>query len=285
VKSGLYRGSVWAIGVVFCLGYYAMKTARWTRITAVGRETPLFGRWNLEVTPFESDGGKWALTAEQALSRVQQFAGVTRPDPPGWPSSITSPRRVNLLQPSGTWAPEGDALRRLWRFRGTGWTGEQRLRGTVGSGETGVELDIRRGRTHWTPDGVRALNENMVWENDLYYDEDSEILGVLNDTLENGDENLAFSKQKHFKVGDRKLFLLWAPWEKGKRHPIVAASDETAPRVLRLADDGVPIELGKDGRTLWFSRGNVLWRLDLRKPLPELLDQAPLPKLPEPPLE
>lgn len=278
----------WGAGVVVCVGYYGFKTARWAQTTAVGRETPLFGRWKLEITPFESDGGKWALTAEQGLSRVQQFGGVKRPGPTGWPPSLTSPRRVNFIEPSGTWAPRGGALRRLWRFRGIGWTGEHRLRGTLGSGpgDTGVELNLRTGRTRWVPDAVRVLDDDSVAENDLYYDEDSDILGVLNDTLENGDGQVDFSKQKRCKIGDRKLFLLWsARWEKDKRHPIVAASDEPAPRLVQLVDDGVPIDLGKDGRTLWFSRGNTLWRLDLRKPLPELLDQAPVPKLPEPPLE
>jgi hypothetical protein len=285
VKAGLTRTVVWAAGVVVCLGYYGFKTAHWTQTTAMGQETPLFPRWEVEVKPLQSPGGRWALSVEPEPSLAQRLTGVTAPpNLVGWLSPFRGPRRVTFLWPTGTWEAKGGRLRRLWRSSATSWDGEHRLRAS-GLEEHSYRLDLRTGRTTWltSPDGF--LGSEADFENDLYYEEDADMLAVLNSTLESGDEKIGFSKQKQYRVRDRTVYLLWSPWQKGKRHPIVAASDEAAPRQLRLVDDGVPIELGKDGRTLWFSRGNVLWRLDLRKRLPELLDQPPLPNLPEPPLE
>jgi hypothetical protein len=274
----------WAVGVVICLGYYAFKTTRWARTTTVGREAPIFPRWNVAVKPLQSPAGRWVVSVEPVETRAGGVQIVSEPH--GWPPWISDARRVNFILPYGTWEAGRGALRRVWRLPSVAWTDEGHLEALVSFGAEGhpFRLDLKNGRTKSNVE-LQSPDAETTYEDDLYGEDYLDVLGVLNSTLEGGDNELEFSKQKRYKVGERKLFLLWALWAKGKRHPIAAVSDEAAPRVLRLVDDGVPIEFGKDGRTLWFSRANVLWRLDLRKPLPELLDQAPLPKLPEPPLD
>lgn len=271
------------MGVVICTGYYALKTSQWARATLVGRETPLFPRWDVAVKPLQSPGGRWVVSVEP----VQKLkAGVlVLSDPRGWPPSLWDARRVNLIEPYGTWETNGRGLRRVWRLPATAWKDDRRLEALFSFGGEGhpFRLDLRTGRT--SSNVAMSAASDTIYENDLYAEDESDMLAVLSSTLESGDGEITPSKQKQYRVGGRPLYLLWAPGKKGKRSPIIAASDEAAPRQMRLVDDGVPLELGKDGRSLWFSRGNVLWRLDLRKPLPELLDEAPLPKLPEPPLE
>ena len=63
----------------------------------------------------------------------------------------------------------------------------------------------------------------------------------------------------------------------------LCASNEEAPRSLYLSAGGVPLAISRDGRTVFFERERSLWRLDLRKPLPQLLDEVRVPPLPDPP--
>lgn len=274
------RGLVWGVGVVLCLGYYAVKNTHPGRSNPVGRETALFPRWGLDLQLRESPASRrWILTDPDTGGA----AGI--PDPPGWPPSSLAPRRVTFWSAAGTWEPQGRALRRVWRFQAEQWLDEQHLMSIprpLGEDSTRLHLDLRSGRTAvrpWSWEDVLADYEGEL------YAEEPDLLSVLNSPLEPAAENVRFRKQRRFAVGDRQVYLLWAPWTKGERHPIYAASDDAAPRLLKVVDDGVPLELARDGRTLFFSRGNVLWRLDLRRPLPELLDAVPLPTLPEPPLE
>jgi hypothetical protein len=81
-----------------------------------------------------------------------------------------------------------------------------------------------------------------------------------------------------WKVGDRTVSLGTSGSD------LYAATQELAPRFLLLARDAAFIQLSRDGRTLFFERGGALWRADLRKPVPELLDELRSPELPDAPL-
>lgn len=284
-RTGSLRTLVWAVGAVACVSYYAAKTTRLPHANPAGRETALFPRWNVDLKLLESpSGARWVLSPTPPAAPPP--VPGPQPAPPAWPPAVTSPRRVTLWQPAGTWSLQGRALRRVWRFSAERWADERHLRGTLENPapELLLTLDLNTGRTAIRPWTWEAAYNPGDYEGELY-DEEPDLVSVLNSPLEQVPGDLRFSKQQRFTAGGRPLYLLWAPWTRGERHPVYAASDDAAPRLLRLLDDGVPLDLSRDGRTLFFSRGNVLWRLDLRKPLPALLDDVPLPALPEPSLD
>jgi hypothetical protein len=176
-------------------------------------------------------------------------------------------------------------MRRVWRFHAVTWEDEHRLRGCFANSDADAPLllNLRTGRmvvaeSGWV-DGETG-NQNGA-EEDTDEDSRPSLLPILNAALE-GPADPLLNQERRFVLGGHPVHLIWSLVSDGRRHPLVAASDEAAPRVLRLTDDGVPLQLDRDGRTLFFLRRNVLWRLDLRKPLPQLLDEVARPGLPIP---
>jgi hypothetical protein len=64
--------------------------------------------------------------------------------------------------------------------------------------------------------------------------------------------------------------------------PALPRAVEPVPTALVLTEDAEPLELSRDGRTLYFLRQGWLWRLDLRAGLPRLLSELAVPGLPLP---
>lgn len=283
------RTLVWGVGVAGTLLWYCGAAVRFPGTTAIGTETPLCPLADVTLEPLQSESGAWVFSTQPREG--PDYAPPTPPASPSpeWPRlSVLSPRRLVFGAPYGTWSADGWGLRRAWRFAALGW-GEDRRLWTTLDGETWSEpalvLDLKTGRTEVKPEG---------WENPyrfaLYEDygdpfvEDESLVGTLTSTLEKQPADFAAERERSYQIGDRRVSLLWAGDEQAPR-ALYAASDEAAPRLLRLAADAEPLALARDGKTLFFKRERMLWRLDFRKPLPELLDEVELPSLPQPPLD
>ena len=78
---------------------------------------------------------------------------------------------------------------------------------------------------------------------------------------------------ERYRIGEQTVTLAYHPQPPLAAPVLLAISNDDAPRVLRLTSGGKPLALSRDGRTLFFRRENALWRLDLRKPLPELTSE------------
>jgi hypothetical protein len=167
----------------------------------------------------------------------------------------------------------------VWRYPATEVSEEHRW---LLSQDRAVILNLANHRTYRGPAAEeRAQELPLPYEVE---DEEYDAFGKDPEEL----SSLAFplaglgssAEQQQVKVAGRRLRLLVeAPSESGEGGTF-AVSDHDAPRILPLAKGAEPVRLSADGRTLFFRRGDALWRLDLRKPLSELLDEAvpgPLP--------
>ena len=95
--------------------------------------------------------------------------------------------------------------------------------------------------------------------------------------------DLSDAREAKYTVGETSFALVGGAGadNAGAPPPLYAVSSDAAPVYLKLLDRGTVEAVSADGRT-FFRRAGALWRLDLRKPLPELL-HVDLPPLPEPP--
>lgn len=283
-RAGRVRRVLWAAGTLICLAYYGVQAVRLPATTPVGVEHPLLPLGEVRLSLHESPGGRWVLSTYPGDDMGPPPAPPTGPE---WPRlSALSPRRLLFGVPFGTWSADGWGLHRVWRFAALGWAGGDRLWATAAGDpwtEPSLVLDLKTGRTEVKPEG---------WENPYRYGEldwaspfaeDDTVSGSLTSILEKQPADFRPEEERSYRVGGRSLSLLWGPG--GSTGAVYAASHQDAQRLLRLAARSEPLALSRDGKTLYFVRDRSLWRLDLRKPLPQLLDEVPLPDLPEPPLD
>jgi hypothetical protein len=275
VTGGRLRLLTWATVTVVSLGYYAVKTIRLPSRTEVGVERRLFGRVNTDIQALENPaGGRWVFVPE-GTSTGQLSSSPAPARLLIWADSEAGARKITFIQPDGSWRLDGlGSLRRAWRFKAVSWSDDTRLKGQptlAGARLEPVELDLRTGRTSLP---VEGSFEDFVYPSDA--------VAPLTRSFEDRPADLVADEVSEYPVAGRKVSLVYGDWHKGAAQTVYAVSDDPAPRVLRIARNAWPVELSKDGRTLFFNRNNALWRLDLRKPITELLDEVPVPELPDP---
>jgi len=292
------RTRIWILGGLLTTMYYFVSSVSLPRRTSLGIEGRLFGLEDGSIRLQGSPSGRgWILTSRNDTPRG--VMGVCDLLPPvlldyHWPldADDSLPPRMTPFRMTGTWLLEDGSVRRVWNFAARGWLGEHRL---WFSDETGnpvepIVLDLRTRH-------VVSVDENVVRElhaeqsDDDWWDEvgpDSpDPEHVLRTTLSNPLEQLPpdFAGEWDYStasLGSERVFLVTTRRTNSRPVTVYVVTDEPAPRILRLARNAHAVALSRDGRELFFERNRSLWRLDIRKPLPALLAEVPVPELPDP---
>jgi hypothetical protein len=283
--------AVWTLGTALALGHYLFNIPRPLR-TAAGVERPLWGIGDYQPRLKESPSGRqWLLVLTPQPS--SPFAGKP---PPGqhleeleWPGHANTPRQMAPFRPLGTWQLKEHTLRRVWSWGARGWLDEDRLWLSSENGWPPAVwiLDLTSGRTRrgrW-PDVEHLANESqgddyIGYEQD---DGDADLRSMLSSPLEELPPDFTGEWEDDYEdTCGRGVHLIDTLTAGHEPVALYAVSDEPGARILRLTSAARPLALSRDGRTLFFEREEVLWRLDLRKPLPALLDELSVPDLPDP---
>lgn len=288
-KLSLQR-SIWMAGLVLSLGFYAVRAMPLPRRTPLGTEHRLLGGSGYQVFRNPRSGG-WLVT-RQATDQ-----NLTPPQPGSWneiasklaafqwPGGRETNRTLTPFGSRGTWALGPLGLRRVWRETASEVKEAPPHQYLVVTDPPAV-LDLKTKRTYRNEAAQQLLAQLPPPDYSEYeYGEPSiDVTSLL--PLDGGVANSAreLSSSKRIEIGGRTVFLFWNE-DPQPGTALYAASDHDAPRVLRLAEGAAVTHLSPDGRTLFFERGGALWRLDLRRPLPDLLDEAAPPALPEPELD
>jgi hypothetical protein len=291
-----WRLCVWAVGSALALAYYFVSASLLPRRTAVGVERPICGIGQQSAVLKESPSGRqWLLT----LTVVPPTTARTTAGSPGfaarflqdfrWPGNAATPRQLAPFEATGTWRLREHTLHRVWDLDASGWLDEDHLwtRENDDWPPRLTLLDLRNGRA------VRGSWREVEhvfgqWLGDLEHryeqdDWDPDLWSTLSSALEELPSDFAGDwDYDRTVIGNRGVYLVHTLNADAKPVALYIVSDEPAPRILRLAWRAQPLALSRDGRTLFFKRDGILWRLDLRKPLPALLDEVPVPELPDP---
>jgi hypothetical protein len=286
------RLAVWMLGTALALGYYLFNIPRPLR-TAAGVERPLWGIGEYQPRLKESPSGReWLLV----LTQQPTSPSAGNPLPPRqpleeleWPGNADTPREMAPFRSLGTWQLKEHTLRRVWSWSARGWLDEDHLWVSSEHGwPPGVwTLDLGSGRTmrgRW-PD-VEHLYEESEGDTYIGYEQDdgdADLRATLSSPMEELPPDFTGEWEYDYEVtGGRGVYLVHTLTAGHDPVALYAVSDTPGARILRLASGALPLALSRDGRTLFFERNEVLWRLDLRKPLPMLLDEVPVPELPDP---
>lgn len=291
---GRWRAALWAAGACLSLSYYLLGAVQAPRRTPVGVEHRLFGVDHATVSLKEApSGGRWLVVLESYNTANGAVFGRAR-SLPAWVDALLLARWPLREETSRTLAPflpaetsywlDGDRLRRAWRYPVTRWLDEAHL---VSAEKEIRVLDLHTGRTYRGPaaEAVASRFPNAEEPDpELAAMQDAPNEAAERSALEETPPDLGGTAMEHTVAG-RVFQLIWNGGGEGP-HGIYAAGKELAPRSLRLvANAGQVVKLSRDGRTLFFLRDGALWRLDLRKPVPQLLDEVPVPALPDLPEE
>ena len=294
------RTRIWLGCVLLSLGLYACRATHLPRRTAIGTEQRLFAG-DYTVWPMPGSSQEWLVvpSTEEAVpaptptpSSATPSSATPAPTPNAgaqlaatleafaWPGGTITGRRLTPFREEGTWAIGPLGLRRMWRHPTDEVSEEHRW--LLSQGRT-LLLDLASGRTYVGPAAEKRVQElpspYELEEEEYDFGKDPEELSSLAFPL-SGLESSTAGEQKVAVAGRRMVLLMEAPSDTDPGG-IFAVSDHEAPRVLKLAEAAEAVRLSGDGRTLFFRRRQALWRLDLRKPLPELLDEAPPGALPD----
>lgn len=295
MKGDRLRLLVGTAGAVLCLGFYFVKSVQLPRRTAVGVETRLFGRGNVDLRLRDSpDGKRWVVVPGDRPpltgrpGTLESFRSTAREW--RWPTRADIPRRLQLFRPAGTWWLGDSGLTRAWRLPALGWLDDHTLWTKAGgqySSGGEAALDLKTGRT---AKGVGLIPDELLWRTDestgeayLYdqiWTDEPDADAVGESALE--EVNPEFGDQARVYQRDGETVrLVFSHWTKGKSRALYAVLEEETPRVLRITENAEPLAFSKDGRTLFFTRNTALWKVEFRKPLPELLAEVPYPTLPD----
>lgn len=293
LSSDRVRVGIWTVGALAALAYYAIGTFHPAHRTPAGTECRLFGCGDCEIDMLERpSGGSWIVVVG-----LHPAAPSGAPPPPGslawnlatiagfrWPDDPRARRGFGLFPADGTWALRGSGLRYLWAFPAESWPVDRYLVTSVPPGGAVLDLDRRRS---FKGEAAAPVASQFPAPNELseesyseaIEDQEYEPVSPLEELSETALGPAAFTRRPD----GRRILLLWPVGSGGMVHPLVVAEDQATPRFLRLLDRVKAEFLSHDGRTLFFTRDHGLWRLDLRKPLPEMLDEPSNLPLPAPP--
>jgi hypothetical protein len=285
----------WAVGSVLALVYYYLSAVQLPHRTVIGVERPICGIGHLSAAVKESPSGRrWflAVTLPDASTTAASASGTTaswveRLQEFQWPGGAETPRRLAPFRAQGTWLLNENRLNWVWDRSANGWQDDSHLWSRSDLGQV-VELTIAalpgerlalRGRSDRIHDDEEPNDATGGFEQADWDPRD--LWPALSSPLEELPRDIGW-RYGHHVISGRGVYVVYTLARGGEPGTLYAVSDEPAPRILRLASQARPLALSRDGRTLFFARGGVLWRLDLRKPLPELLDEVSMPELPDP---
>lgn len=291
------------VAALWSLGQYFAGALHAPRRTAVGVEHRLFsippggvrllespggGRWGLSVPQgFQSGGPPPPNAAGQSrvpawLAPVTQRLSAFR-----WPGRPFHPRALSADGTPGTWLLEGDRLRRIWRYPADRWPAERYLAFDATDSYVplpGRVLDLESRKTLRVDDlpGLQPAPDAYDLELPLPGEADA-ISAVrsewnepdpveLSATVVRGPEGVLF----YLVAGsDYEEDPGASPNISEPRNlpPLFAVSTDAAPRVLTLALRVKSFAMGRDQRTVFLWRDGALWRLDLRRPILDLLHE------------
>jgi hypothetical protein len=290
MKSLSLRLKLWGVVAVAALVYYGARATHLPTRTDVGVERRLFAGSGYTLHPYPGSGNWMVVPPPPAIPTGPAAVLTDRLRSLEWPGGGGTGRKLAPYQPGGTWLLTPWGMRRVWRHRAETVHGDRYLEaglsgGFNAEGEHVPVLDLRSRRTLFGTDAARALRA-VGTDSDDYeegiespYPEWESGLNQAGLPLEGMEAEAEFDFP--LTLSDREITL---------RHgdagtpgaDLYAVADGPGPAILRLAKNAVPLAVSNDGRILFFERDGALWRLDLRRPLPELLDEEKPPPLPLP---
>jgi hypothetical protein len=297
------RATVWAVGTTLILTGFFLRRGLQRAGSPAGTAVRLFSIGSHHVRLYESPrGDEWLLSVAQDVTvptGLRLFLS-------GLAWAPWSRRVVRPTSPPGSYLLTGSGFCRVWSVQADGWQDAHHLFGLRdAAAQLGhpLELDLRSRRVHslsadsdsdlflfnsTLPRPKPSLYRLAVPREDETIDEagnmaedgpstpDIEIPGA--DGWPGQDQQVVWGR-----AGSRKVILTSTVPGEEMRSGLYGLSDDDAPRSLYLGPGGVPLAISRNGRTIFFERSKSLWRLDLRKPLPQLLDEVKVPALPDPP--
>lgn len=271
---------VWATGALSSLLFYGARALPLPQRTPIGTEQRLFGGTDYQLLRHPVSG-RWLVSAAKKVDPSAPAATPPQPSLWGalsiafnhfeWPEGGGTARALAPFRHEGTWELSPFGLRRVWRLSATN-SGEKSKHPLLWITDPPAVLDLKTRRTYRGDAAQQRLPGTGEYEDDW---------GLWLEARDRDLEVGQYTHQEQREVAGRSVYLLWND-PPGPGSGLYAASDHEAPRLLRLAKDATFNELSPDGRTLFFHRGGALWRLDLRRPLQDLLDEAVPPPLPDP---
>lgn len=279
--------ALWAVGVVLSLGLYAVRAVHLPRRTSLGTEQRLFGGSNYTLLR-QPASGRWLVSTQSPTGDVaaqpgnfwrtwtQNLASFR------WATGATG-RTLTPFRSAGTWSIEPFGLRRVWRFDAAE-AKEDGGRPYLVTAEPYAVLDVKTGRTY-QGQAAQPLVDRLQRNGSQEYEYDDLRFSTLDlqpFDLPDVGATRGVTQSWQQESNGRRFFLVWNEGPAAEQ-VYYAASADVAPRLLRLCSATSRPQLSPDGRTVFFERGGGLWRLDLRRTLPELLDEVDLPALPDPP--
>ncbi len=231
--------------------------------------------------PAPNSAGRSSVPAwlEAANQRLRAFR---------WPGRPFHPRTLSADGTPGTWLLEGDRLRRTWRYPADRWPAERYLAFDATDSFAhlpGRILDLVSRKTLRLED-LPGLQLTPDWYDlELPVPGEADAISAvrsewnepdpveLSATAVRGPEGVLF-----YLVGG--LEYVEDPGASPSTlvvqnpPPLYAVSTAAAPRVLTLALRVQSFAMGRDQRTLFLWRDGALWRLDLRRSIPDLLRES-----------
>lgn len=288
------RAALWLAGALACVGYYWLRTRPFPHRTAVGVERRLFGVGDADpLTLEESPDGALRKFTLSWDAPVPSSLPLNRPSE--WPywlyesvrgRLVAGPRgsrpALSPLPLEGTWLLEGDRLRYRWRIT-SAWLDERHLGGENYDERLGPKgywvFDLATNRTYRGEMALaKARQFESAEEEGTDFPTSTPQLAPVSPALDDLDGRSLESAVVKVLTSGNSAFH-WAGVNDFSTDLVAATTSEPF-RSLILSPRSAWISMSRDERTLFLLKADGLWRLDLRKPIDELLREVTVPELP-----